>query len=91
MNGVEIKEEFLKDLKKISANNGRTITLNFIGGREGAKVIFNDDETMAIDGTTTESSDNTNDRVKFTYSNANGLLGWGIICLQARPTTSITC
>lgn len=74
VNGVEIKEEFLKDLKKISANNGRTITLNFIGGREGAKVIFNDDETMAIDGTTTESSDNTNDRVKFTYSNGIDLI-----------------
>lgn len=68
VNGVEVTEEFLAELKKISANNGRTITINFIGGRQGAKVIFNDDETMAINTTTTESSDNTKDRVKFIYS-----------------------
>lgn len=69
VNGVEVTEEFLDELKEISANNGRTITINFIGGRQGAKVIFNDDETMAINTTTTESSqDNTKDRVEFIYS-----------------------
>lgn len=62
--GIEITADFLAMLKKDSKDNGRAIDLTFDGTR-GGKITFNDNNTMAISATTTE----TGDKVTFNYTN----------------------
>lgn len=62
--GVELRQEFIGKLKAASKKPGREIKLTFSGEREGV-VIFNEDNTMDVDYTTTE----TDDKLIVTYSN----------------------
>lgn len=64
--GIEITEEFVKALRQDSKDNGHKIIITFSGDRQG-KVIFNDNNVMAIMDETTESSAEPDDMLMFNY------------------------
>lgn len=83
--GIEITKAFVEALSKDSEDNGHVIELEFSGDR-GGKVIFNEDNTLAVLDYTTESTVGESDKLKFRYTRGISLVNNAVQTIPAGYT-----